>query len=98
MLPLCFRTLMDRKYVDAVTRIIHSKDHLRQNLDQIRFGNSKSCKSINSTFTHDLPVVLCVKTGSLWQSPRSYMQKHLGKSVWRIEDGIKVTINRVHQK
>ena len=72
--------LMDRKYVDAVNQIIMSKDHLRQNIAEVKFGYAKSCKSINSSFTHDLPIILHVKTGSLWQSPRSYIWKHLGNS------------------
>ena len=43
-----------------------------------------------------LPVVLHVKTSRLWQSPRSYIWKHLGNSAWTIQDGVKVTLYRIH--
>ena len=91
-------SLLGNYEVSALEQILKSKAHLRDNIVNIDCGFAKSCASKNSLFIHELPVVLSVKTSRLWQSPRSYIWKHLGNSIWSIQDGVKVTLDRIHQK
>ena len=91
-------SLLGNYEVDSFVQICNSKTHLRENIVNIDCGHAKSYGTQDSLFTHELPVVLLIKTSRLWQSPRSYIWKQLGNSVWTLRDGVKVTLDRIHQK
>ena len=90
--------LLDRNYVSSLTQIIQAKEHLRQNIYDMKFGYAKSFKTMDSSFEHEVPVIFHVKTDRLLQNARSYLCKYLGQSVWSLQDDVKVTIKRIHQK
>ena len=81
-----------------VGEITSSKEHLKRNTFDFKFGKVKSLKSGNSLFQHEVPAFFHVRTENLWESSRTYIWKHLGTSSWTMDDGTIVTFSRIHQK
>ena len=99
VLDSCQQNQVTWKNFDSVSQIIDSKEHLRQNIEHFEFGNMSSSDIDNRQFKHQIQAVLKVKTYQLWESPRSYLWRHLGKnSTWTLEDGTEVSIIRIHQR
>ena len=56
-----------------------------------------STKYVRNEFEHIVAVKLIVNTAQLWESPRSYIWKHLGNnSVWTRGNGTEIRLSRIH--
>lgn len=87
-----------RSQIDSVSKIIDCKEHLQRNISDFEFGKISSWNSGHQRYKHQIQLIIQVKTAQLWESPRSYLWRHLGTSVWTLEDGTQVSISRIHQK
>ena len=86
-------------YGDSIRRFLTSEQHLAQNIVSTDLEYI-SCRSFrNNIYTHTVSVVIHVKTARLWESPASYIRKHLGISnYWTRSNGTVVRLSRIHQK
>ena len=88
----------DQEEKESILRCIAAKDHLRRNIEDVEFCNSSSRMCSNNLYQHNIDVVFLVRTGALWESPRSYVWKHLGQEGWRRGNGTTIHLSRIHQK
>ena len=84
--------------VNSVVHLIDSKDHLRRNINDIKYGAIKDYRESNLKFRHEIQFILHVKTASLWETPRAYLWKHLGTSTWTLNDGTRISFVKIHRK
>ena len=84
--------------LDSVIRFITNKEHLVKNVANITYCESSTRKQENGLFSHMVRLELLVKTESLWESPRSYLWKHVGQDQWERGNGSVITLKRIHQK
>ena len=89
---------MDKVTYESVFKVIDSKDHIKKNVLQVKVTDIQSQESSNSKYRHELIIAFKVKTNALWNSPRTYMWKHLGTSQWTLHDGTKLSFVKIHQK
>ena len=86
------------QHLDAIEQIINSKDHLKRNVVDMSLSKFRSWRAQNSRYTHELPVIIHVNVSNLWENARSYLWQHLGTSEWTLEDGVKVSFRKIHQR
>ena len=86
------------KNIKPVCDIIDSKEHMRRNVDNIRFGNAASSVMSEGKFRHEIQVTFHVKRNLIREKASTYIRKHLGSSKWTLDDGTDVTFIRIHEK
>ena len=84
--------------LDSVVRFITDKDHMKKNISHIEWKHISTRINEDSSFQHIIGVTLTVKTSNLWETPRSYIYRHIGQDSWHRGNGSKITIRRIHQK
>ena len=89
---------MDKVTYESVFKVIDSKDHIKKNVLHVKVTDVHSEGSTNSKFRHELNIAFKVKTNAIWNSPRTYLWKHLGTSEWTLHDGTKLNFVKIHQK
>ena len=95
----CPRQSLNKSDLRSVEGIIFRYNHLRQNVKHIDFGEYRTYRSnIAEHYDHSIWVNLMVSTAFLWENARSYIWKHMGQHEWRLDDGTKMTMNRIHVK
>ena len=82
----------------SLGRFVTSSDHLARNIVKVVVDRHSSRSDANGKFEHTAHVRIFVKTIHLWESPRSYVWKHLGQDVWDRGNGTRITLRRIHQK
>ena len=83
---------------ESLGRYITNKDHLARNSEKIAVDKF-STRKVSGNFSHVAQIRIHVKTAQLWESPRSYLWKHLGgDNVWKRGNGTKIQLERIHQK
>ena len=95
----CPDSTLNDEYGESIRRFLASEQHLAQNISsaELQHVTSKSCR--NNLFTHTLSIVMYVRTARLWESPASYVRKHLGlTNYWTRSNGMIVRLFRIHQK
>ena len=95
----CPDATLNKDYGDSIRRFLGSEQHLAQNIasTELQYVSSRSFR--NNIFTHTVSVVIYVKTARLWESPASYIRKHLGlDKYWTRSNGTVVRLSRIHQK
>jgi hypothetical protein len=83
--------------LDSLLRFITSRDHLKQNNNNIEFEHV-STREFRTKFKHLVGVKINVKTVNLWEAARSYIWKHIGNDTWTRGNETKITLARIHQK
>ena len=92
------RNKVFKDHLDSISQIIDSKEHLQRNIENFNFGNISTWELVDYKFKHQIQILLKVKTGTLSESARSYLWRHLGTSTWTLQDGTEVTLVRIHQR
>ena len=90
---------LNEDYVDSIKRFFASEQHLTQNIisTELKYLTGRSFR--NNIHTHTVSVIMHVKTTRLWESPASYIRKHLGLSnYWTRSNGTVIKLSRIHQK
>ena len=88
----------DKEEKESILRCIAVKEHLRRNIEDVTFCDSSSRMCSGNLYQHIVDVVFMVKTVALWESPRSYVWKHLGQGGWKRGNGTTIQLTRIHQK
>ena len=95
----CLEFELNEEYGASIRRFLTSKEHLVQNISSTEIQYISSRFFRNKLYTHTVSVILHVKTARLWESPASYIRKHLGLSnYWERSNGTIVRLSRIHQK
>ena len=87
-------------YLISLKKFLGSEQHLSQNITSVEFSPPSSRCFRTGYFTHTMAIVLHVKTDRLWETPASYIRKHLGfpNNEWSKQNGTVVKLSRIHQK
>ena len=95
----CCNKALTSNHLKSLEGIIFRKDHLRQNIKSIEYGHygTERC-SDGAKYDHTLDVKLGVYTERLWETPRSYIWRHMGQDTWTFQDGMQICMNRIHVK
>ena len=83
---------------ESIFRFVRHKDHLQKNVINMKFVRLTSRLSDLTGFKHVVELQLFVKTDALWETPRSYLWKHVGQDSWSRSNGSVITLARIHQK
>ena len=91
---------LTEEYADSLKRFLTSEEHLNQNISGTEFYHQSSRSLRSGAFTHTVSAVIYVRTGRLWESPASYIRKHLGhpNNDWTRSNGTIIKLTRIHQK
>ena len=95
----CPDSQLNEDYGNSIRRFLASEQHLEQNIvsTELQYMSSRSFR--NNLHTHTVSIVLNVKTARLWESPASYVRKHLGISkYWERSTGTVIRLSRIHQR
>ena len=84
--------------LDSMVRFITSKEHLRSNIQNIEYTHVSSREFRNNRFKHIVALKIFVKTPALWETPRSYIWRHIGNDTWTRGNGSSINIVKIHQK
>ena len=84
--------------LDSMMRFIMSKEHLKLNILHVEFSNLSTRQLKGGRFNHIIGLKLSVKTTNLWETPRSYVYRHIGQDTWERGNGSSIRISRIHQK
>ena len=84
--------------LDSIQRFIFSNDHMKKNIVNVEFNPISSRESSSGCFQHIVGLKIFVKTINLWESPRSYVFRHVGQDTWERGNGSSISIRRIHQK
>ena len=90
---------LDDEYGQSIRRFLLSEQHLVQNISSVDLEHLSSRSFRNDSHTHTVSVTMYVRTLRLWESPASYVRKHLGlANYWERSNGTIVKLSRIHQK
>ena len=99
MVENCPDSHLNEEYRASIRRFLASEEHLVQNILSTEIEHISSRSFRNMLHTHTVSVILHVRTARLWESPASYVRKHLGLSnYWERSNGTIVRLSRIHQK
>ena len=95
----CPDGVVNSEYGDSIRRFLGSEQHLAQNIASADLKH-ETCRLLrNNLYVHTVSVVLQVRSARLWESPASYVRKHLGlTNNWTRSNGTIVKLSRIHQK
>lgn len=95
----CPKRVLTANELKVVEEILFRKDHLKQNIRSYEFGHYGTRHSDDGQdYAHTLDLKLYVETGRLWETPRSYVFRHMGQDTWTVNDGTQISLNRIHVK
>ena len=95
----CPDSVVTEDYYQSIRRFLGSEQHLVQNISsaELQYISSRSFR--NNLYTHTVSIVVHVRTARLWETPASYVRKHLGlTNYWTRSNGTIVRLSRIHQK
>ena len=90
--------LLAQEEVDSISRFITQKEHMKKNIMNIEYNLLSSINSECGLFRHTISLRLFVKTVNLWETPRSYVFRHVGQDTWERGNGSDIRITKIHQK
>ena len=64
--------------LDSMIRFILSKEHMKINILHVEFSNVSTRELNEGGFKHIVGLKLSVKTTNFWETPRSYIYRHIG--------------------
>lgn len=100
VLENCPDEVLTEEYGNSLRRFLSSEDHLARNIAESNFKHESTRSFRNGHFTHTVSMVIYVKTSGLWESPATYIRKHLAfpNNEWDRSNGTVVKLSRIHQK
>ena len=90
--------MLTEKEASNVRNLVFSAKHLEENVVKFEFGKTFCSKTGNGKFRHTVEIKLFVAAHKLWEAPRSYIWKHLGRSEWTDRNGSTLVFKRIHVK
>ena len=90
--------MLNQEEFQSLGRFATSADHLARNILRVIIDRHDSRSAADGKFVHSAQVRIHVRTDRLWESPRSYVWKHLGQDTWDRGNGTRITLRRIHQK
>ena len=78
--------------------LIFRENHLKDNIARVQISGQDSRSFRNGRFKHIIEFQIFVKAWKLWDSPKQYIWKHLGRLEWKKDSGTKVSFTRIHVK
>ena len=82
----------------SVLRFIADKEHMKKNVADVKYGQTKSRMLGNGISRHTVELEIFVKTEFLWETPRAYIWKHIGQDSWERRNGSSIRLTKIHQK
>ena len=82
----------------SILRFLASKEHLKKNIEDVKYTSLRTTESSKNLFVHVVELQILVKRHQLWESPRSYIWKHMGQDSWERNNGSSIKLFRIHQK
>ena len=82
---------------ESILRFATDKDHLKRNIENFKYCHSTT-KRLQDAFVHSVNLEIQVRTTSLWETPRSYLFKHVGQDSWERGNGSTIRLTKIHQK
>ena len=76
--------------------IVTKEQHRRTNIATVNIDHQSTRRFRTNLFTHTISLVLLVKTGAIWDSPRQYVWKHLGQNDWKTRNGTSIKFVKIH--
>ena len=90
---------LNNEYGESIKRFLFSEQHLAQNISSVDLQHLSSRSFRKNIHTHTVSVTMYVSTLRLWESPASYIRKHLGlANFWERSNGTIVKLSRIYQK
>ena len=89
-----------QEQLNSLVRFLTAKEHLKKNIMNIDVNplSSREFNEGSGTFKHTVGLKLSVKTANLWETPRSYIFRHVGQDCWKRGNGSNVNVVGIHQK
>ena len=84
--------------INSLSKLVKHKEHLENNIQNIEWKHLSTREFRANRFKHTAEVILHVKTASLWEGARAYINKHLGDETWTRSNGTVISLARIHQK
>ena len=81
---------------NSLEKILLGARHLTENILKISAGQQTNRKFRTGLFKHTLELRILVKTGKLWESPRSYIWKNLEQDMRTKRNGTKLKLVKIH--
>ena len=89
---------LQEEELDSLLRCVNSIEHLKKNIATISIDGHCTKAYGTDRFKHIVQLRIHVKTENLWESPGSYLMKHLGRDRWDRRNGTVIAVHRIHQK
>ena len=94
-----FSSQIQQEDMESLQKFVLSEQHLVRNIIKTEVTEILSSRSFrDNRFTHSVLVEIHVLKKNLWESPVSYLTKHLGKSEWKRSSGTLIRLSRIHSK
>ena len=77
--------LLAQEEVESISRFITQKEHMKKNIENIEYSLLSSRNSEGDLFRHTVSLKVFVKTVNLWETPRSYIFRHVGQDAFSEE-------------
>ena len=95
----CFlKKILSSAQINSLENLFLRENHLKENISRLEVDQTFTRHFRSSCFKHTIDFLIFVKNRKLWESPRTYIWKHLGQMEWKKENGTKVTFARIHVK
>ena len=93
-----FNVLTQDEY-ESLGRFVTSLNHLEKNIGKVIIDHySTSIGDGGGNFVHTAQVRILVRVTNLWETPRSYLWRHLGQNTWERGNGTRILLTKIHQK
>ena len=91
----CPDPTLEEDYFVSMKKFILSETHLQSNISNVSIVPISSRLSSPRLYIHTVSVEMTVKTANLWEPPRAYVYKHLGKSDWLRGNKTRITLVKI---
>ena len=86
---------LNYEYFLSLQKFILSESHLQNNISDVKMFPVSSRQTSPMMYKHTVSVEIKVKTENLWEPPRAYIYKHLGKSEWLRGNKTKISLVKI---
>ena len=82
LFKICPDPSLSDEYFLSLKKFILSESNLQDKISNVKMVPVSSRQTSPMMYMHIVTVEITVKTEKLWEPPRAYVYKHLGKSEW----------------
>ena len=91
----CPDPCLSDEYFLSLQKFILSESHLQNNISDVKMAAVSSRQTSPMVYTHTVSVEITVNTEKLWEPPRAYIYKHLGKSEWLRGNKTRISLAKI---